>query len=427
MDIILTPTKLKGTIHSRPSAVSVCLNEIALRAAALCDATDMVIGSVCDQKDLLSRVEIDPSDMETIISCLDSLIKKEDRINCGKSLAALYLTLPIAAASCSRISFVGDPSLESEIDEAVFDIMRRSGIAFSKGKLKIRRRDRGKIQEIATIEGHLKYGHISLNGKEDPWFLCGLLFAMPLLEGNSSIRMTTLPPSSELAHMAVQVLKQYSIHIEASVNEYGYPHYEIPGSQKYETPDNIKLEGDWSCAAFWLGCGALGGNVTVRGLDADSIQSSRQILDKLHTMGAAAGIGADGANVTAASLEGCNINAGHIPYLIPVLAVCLASASGPSTLTDIGDFPADPLLDVLSSLGASLSREGSGIHFEGNPILDGGDAGMSADPLTVLGATAASCVCSESVLIRNAGIINKYWPGFFDEFEALGGRIRILP
>lgn len=241
MDIILTPTKLKGTIHSRPSAVSVCLNEIALRTAALRDPADAVIGSVCDQKDILSHAEIDPADMEAIISCLDSLMNNEEKINCGKSLAALYLTLPIAAATREKISFVGDLSLDIDEDGAVFETLRRSGIAFSKGNLKIRRRDRSKIKEIITAEGHLKYGHLSLNGKEDPWFLCGLLFALPLLEGNSSIRMTTLPDSSELAHMAVQVLKQYGIIIEDSVNEYGYPHYEIPGSQQYEIPDKIQI------------------------------------------------------------------------------------------------------------------------------------------------------------------------------------------
>ena len=427
MDIIITPTKLNGTIHSRPSAVSVCFHETATRIAAMTDDGQIPSGPIFEHRDMLSRAEISPGEMDAISGCIDSLFSKNDRIDCTDSLAALYMTLPLAAAKRDAISFVGSGDLANAQIGSALEILQRHGVAFSKGALKIRRRDRKKYEEIVTANGHLKYGHYSLNGKESPWFLCGLLFALPLLEGNSTIRMTTLPDSTELADMAVSVLKQYGISITASVNEYGYPHYEIPGSQTYRIPSDISLDGDWSAAGFWLGCGALGGNVTVRGLDAGSPQSSRLIMDKLHTMGAAAGIGDDGANVTAASLTGCNINAGHITSILPILAVCLASASGTSALTDTGDFPTDLIVKILNKLGAAVSEDGTSLRFDGKPVLDGGDAGHDSDPVCILTAVAASCVCGESVLIRNAGSINKYYPGFFDEFELLGGRIRILP
>jgi|GEM_PF-6063630 len=427
MDMILTPTKLNGTLHSRPSAVSVCLNETAMRVAVLTGRARAVPGPACNVKDMLSRAEIDPADTDAVCSALDSLIRGEDVINFGSSLVAIQLILPIAAATGRKVAFVGDLDLDTDQIQPLLEELERYGVRSSCGSLKIRRRDRSRLKEIATIEGQLDYGHLSLNGKEDPWFLCGLLFALPLLNGNSTIRMTTLPESSELAHMAVSVLAQYGIAIDPSVNEYGYPHYIVPGSQEYRIPDEIRLDGDWTAAAFWLGCGALGGNVTIRDLDPDSCQSSKQILDKLHTMGAAAGVGEDGANVTAASLTGCNINAGHIPHLIPILSVCLASASGISTMTDIDRSSTDQLIGVLSRLGAEVTIDGNSLRFQGKPIFDGGDAGHDMDYVAILAATAASCICSESVLIRNAGMINKYYPGFFEEFEALGGRIRKLP
>ena len=427
MDIILTPTKLNGTIHSRPSAVSVCFHEAATKIASLIDPSQSAAGTICEHRDMLSRSEIAPTDMDSISNCIDSLSQKVDRIDCGASLAALYMMLPMASARRDSIAFVGDSTLAGTDIASATEILKRHGVAFSMGGLKIKRRDRGKYEEIVTASGRLQYGHYSLNGNEDPWFLCGLLFTLPLLEGNSTIRTTTLPESTELADMAVSVLKQYGIHIDASVDEYGYPHYAIDGSQEYRIPESITLDGDWTAAAFWLGCGALGGNVTVRGLDPNSPQSSRQILDKLHTMGAAAGIGDVGANVTAASLTGCNINAGHIPNLLPILAVCLASASGTSALTDTGDFPTDLIVKILNKLGAAISEDGATLRFTGKPILDGGDSGHDSDPICILTATAASCVCGESVLIRNAGAINKYYPGFYDEFELLGGRIRTLP
>ena len=362
--------------------------------------------------------------------CFDTLFSETKKIpmaDCGKSFLALNFMLPIASAFSDEIAFVGDHSLTGDRIETTTNILKKHGVAFSQGNLKIRRRDRGKFEEIMTLSGHLQYGHYSMNGNEDPWFLAGLLFALPLLEGNSSVRTTTMPESTELAEMAVGVLKEYGIYIDASVDEYGYPYYDIPGSQKYRIPDEISIDRDWTGAAFWLGCGALGGNVTVKGLSPVSSQVSRQILDKLHTMGAAAGMGEGGANVTAASLNSCNISGGRIPELLPVLSVALASASGTSTLTDIGGVDPQPIVNTLNSLGAEVSCDGSTIRFNGLPVLSGGDIDPGEDPVSIMVAAAASCICSEAVLIRNAGIINKYYPGFFDEFIALGGRTRVLP
>ena len=427
MDVILTPTKLSGTIQSRPSTVSVFLHETARRVARLQGIPTDGISSVCPSKDILSRAEIGPEDIEGISGCLDAIVTDTDRLNCGSSPSAFYLCLPIAAAFFREIAFVGNKTLLEKAIEPASGVLSRHGVAFGEKKLKIKRRDRGKYEYVTTVSGPLQYGHYSLIGRENPWLLTGLLFTLPLLEGNSSIRMTTLPVNSQLANMTVDVLKKYGISIDASVDERGYPYYEIPGSQTFTIPDEIEVEGDWASAAFWLGCGALGGNVTVRGLDSGSPQLSKQILDKLHTLGAAAGIGEGGANVTAASLKGNNLNAGKIPGLIPILSVALASASGSSSLTDIGDFDADRIVRVLNTLGANVTKDGNALRFDGRPVFTGGDVDPGSSSTAILVAAAASCVCSEAVLIRNAGQINKYYPGFFDIFEALGGRIRILP
>ena len=427
MDIILTPTKLSGTIQSRPSTVSVLLHETARRVARLQGLSTDGLSPVCTSKDILSRAEIEPEDIEGIYSCLDTIATGTDRLDCGRSSAAFNLCLPLAAAFLSDISFVGDASLRGKAIEQASGVLTRHGVAFTEKKLKIKRRDRGKYEYITTLSGKLQYGHYSLVGREDPWLLTGLLFTLPLLEGNSSIRMTTLPESSQLAGMTVEVLKAYGIDIDASVDEKGYPYYEISGSQKYSLPEEIEVDGDWTSAAFWLGCGALGGNVTVRGLNSESSQSSKQILDKLHTLGAASGIGEGGANVTAASLKGNNLNAGKISGLIPILSVALASASGTSSLTDTGDYDVDTVVRVLNNLGADVTKDSSALRFNGRPVLAGGDVGQENNPVAILVAAAASCICSEAVLIRNAGLINKYYPNFFDIFEALGGRIKVLP
>lgn len=454
MDVILTPTKLSGIIDARPSSVGTCLSDTARRIAHA-GASAQKSGSPTQTKGLgpivisdtqVAGSNLGPADMEAISQILDAVTLvsgkvPSDRADCKGNSLALTFTLPIAAALRNGFSFVGDIDMDESFLDPYTQLLSRHGVSFSCGDLKIKRRDRKKIREITTIRGRLQYGHYSLVGREDPWFLAGLLFSLPLLEGNSTIRMTTLPESSELADITVGILSRYGIRIDASVDDYGYPHYEIPGSQIYRMPeyadgnttepaagiDQADADGDWTSAAFWLTCGALGGNVTVRGLNTDSAQSSRLVLDKLRTMGAAAGMGEGGANVTAVSLEGCNMSAGLIPDLIPYLAVAMASASGTSTLTDIGSFDPSRLIDVLNTLGANPFHEGSSLRFDGKAILTGGDVDPKGDPIAIMVAAAASCICSEAVLIRGAGAINKYYPDFFDEFEKLGGRIRVLP
>ena len=436
MDIVLTPTKLNGTIDARPSLTCVCLHEIAQDLAgaqpgensprnrdlspADAKATPAAPRDFCGQTDLWSPL------LEKVRDCFQRLSEPDGMPNCGNDPSALALLLPIASVLKDRVSFIGEKGCPRDILPAAQEALGRFGPSFSCGSLKLRRRDRKKFEEICTLSGRLTYGHISLTGKEDPWFVTGLLFALPLLEGNSTLRMTTLPESTALAEMAVDVLRQYDVTVNFNVDENGYPSFDIPGNQRYRIPGEIAIEGDWSRAAFWLCCGALGGNVTVRGLSADSLQPSRQILDKLHAMGAASGIGESSANVTAATLRGCNINASRIPDLVPVLAVALASASGPSMLTDAAGADLDAVCGVLTRLGADVTIDGSGLTINGKPFFAGGEIIPEDDPLAVLVAAEASCVCGEPVLIRDAGIINKYSPGFFDDFAALGGRIRVL-
>ena len=207
--------------------------------------------------------------------------------------------------------------------------------------------------------------------------------------------MTTMPDSTELPDMTISVLRQYGVTVLRSVDDYGYPFYEIPGNQKLCIPDTVSLEGDWTTAKAagvsflkdsWreaLGCGALGGNVTVRGLSSDSHQVCRQILDKLHSLGAATGLATDSANVVSGVLQGCNINASRILDLVPILSVIMSYASGTSMLTGIDSDEFSSVFRVLDAFGADISDGGSGFSFTGRAVLTGGEIDATGDPVIV--------------------------------------------
>ncbi len=426
MDITLIPTKLNGTINTRPSVLYSLLHATC-QALALHQVRTGASGAgpagAARAKDFTRLPGCWSRDLEVVLNCFESLGGDAPALFCSDNVKAFSMMLPIAAATKQKVSFTGSGEFPNSVVLPLADVLKLRGVSFSKGSLKIKRRDRERIHEICTLSKKVSYGSFSLTGREDPYFIAGLLLALPLLEGNSSVRMTTMPDSTELPDMAVTVLRQYGVAILRSVDDYGYPFFEIPGNQTFRIPETVSLEGDWTRAAFWLGCGALGGNVTVRGLSGDSHQVCRQILDKLHSLGAATGLSTDSANVVSGVLQGCNINASRIPDLVPILSVIMAHASGTSMLTGIDSDQFASVFRVLDAFDADISDGGSGFSFTGRAILTGGEIDASSDPLIVLTATAASCICRMPVTIRNAGIINKTFPGFFEDYTALGGKI----
>ena len=426
MDITLIPSKLNGTIIARPSRLysllhatcqALALHQVKSGAARAEDA------NAAGAKDFRRLPGCWSEDLEAVLDCFKVLAEDAPALPCRNNATAFCMMVPIAAATKHKVSFTGSVEFPNSMVLPIAEVLKRRGVSFSKGSLKIRRRDRDKIAEICTLSQRVSYGAFSLTGREDPWFLAGLLLALPLLEGNSSVRMTTMPESTEIPDMAVTVLRQYGVTVMRSVDDYGYPHFEIPGNQRYKIPPTVQLEGDWTRASFWLGCGALGGNVTVRGLSADSRQVSRQILDKLHSLGAATGLATDSAAVVSGPLKGCNINASRIPELVPILSVIMANAEGTSMLTGIDSEDFAPVFRVLDAFGADISDGGSGFSFTGKAVLSGGEINSGGDPVIVMLATAASCISRMPVTIRDAGVVNKLYPDFFSDYVALGGKI----
>ncbi len=426
MDITLHPTKLNGTIIARPSLSYSLLHatcqSLALHQAAsgMSDPADANTGRA---KDYTRLPGCWSEDLDVIHRCFKVLNEDAPTLYVGDNLQAFHMMMPIAAATKQKVSFTGSGEFPNSAVLPMVDTLKRRGVSFSKGTLKIKRRDRDRIHEICTMTKRMEYGSFSLTGRESPFFVAGLLLSLPLLEGNSSLRMTTMPESLELPDMAISVLRQYGVTILRSVDDYGYPYYDIPGNQTFCIPETVSLEGDWTRAAFWLGCGALGGNVTVRGLSGDSHQAARQILDKLHSLGAGTGQGTDSANVVSGSLKGCNINASRIHELVPILSVIMANAAGTSMLTGIDSEAFASVFRVLDAFEADISDGGSGFSFTGKAILSGGEIDAAGDPIIVMVATAASCICRMPVTIRNAGVINKKYPDFFEDYFRLGGRI----
>ena len=174
------------------------------------------------------------------------------------------------------------------------------------------------------IKGKLKSGRFIIPGNISSQFITGLLFALPLLEGDSEIVIEGKFESIDYVKITLDVLKTYAIQTDFSGNK-----IIVKGSQKY-LPCDFQVEGDWSSAAFWTVAGALGTGVFMRHMNNTSLQGDRAVLAIAAQAGAQVEIDKQGISVKRGELQAFDVDCADIPDIVPVLSVLAANCNGTS-------------------------------------------------------------------------------------------------
>lgn len=439
MNVLLEPAKLNGSIDAIPSKSHAHRLLIAQKLARL------------QGQQTPERLEIPTfsEDIGATKNCLVQLDKEMPFLDCKESGSTLRFLLPVAMALKEEAVFIGTGKLPERPISPLKEEMEAHGCRFQMGSKDQKVSD--KYKEICTVWGRLQPGKYHLAGNISSQFITGLLFALPLLTGDSELHLTTELESAGYVDLTLDVLRSFGIEISIKTSPEGFDIYEIAGNQRYIEPEGLMVEGDWSNAAFWLACGALGGKVTVRGLDPESSQRDKDFLNILQDMGAtvtvepkeSAGFDDPGAiarplsSITVSepedgSLKGAEINVSQTPDLVPVLAAVMALADGTSMITHAERLKikeSDRLrtvYDFLYKLGADISYGGSGLSLTGKAALTGGETESHNDHRIAMAAAVASCGCEKAVLIRNAEAVRKSYPDFFADFAALGGNVKVV-
>jgi 3-phosphoshikimate 1-carboxyvinyltransferase len=331
-------------------------------------------------------------------------------LDCGESGSTLRFLLPVAAAVCETARFTGGGRLPRRPIGELVRAMEAHGVAFSADRLPL------------SVTGKLLGGTYSLPGNVSSQYLTGLLLALPLLQQSSKIILTTRLESAAYVDLTLHALRRFGAEVTQKQNA-----YEIPGKQRYRSPGQVFVEGDWSNAAFFLAAGALGGPVRVTGLALGSPQGDRAILDALMAFGAAVEATKEGIAVSPAPLNGCEIDVGATPDLLPVLAVLGACAKGETRLVNAARLrlkESDRLASVsamLRALGGSVQELPDALLIRGG-TLAGGVVDSCNDHRVAMAAAIASVRCSGEVTILGADAVQKSYPAFFTDFTRLGGK-----
>lgn len=337
-------------------------------------------------------------------------------IDCRESGSTLRFMMPIAALSGNEITFTGKPGLAKRpingLLEALSQLGVRSEYANKNSLLPAR------IFGSKTLKG----GKITIRGDVSSQFVSGLLFALPLAEGDSEISLLGEVVSKDYIAITLDALEKFGVKAEHSAD---FSSFKIAGNQKYKARE-YSVEGDYSSAAFLLAAGALAGKVTVMNLDAGSKQGDRRIVGILEDMGA--GISQDGNSVSVekSDLAATKIDARDIPDLVPILSVLATQAQGTTIIGNVNRLRIkesdrlEGVLGLVRALGGKAEAKVDSLAITGKAGLRGTEVETLNDHRLVMAACVAGLVAEGETIVRDPVAIKKSYPAFFDDMRALG-------
>ncbi len=414
MERYVDPSEVNGTVNA-PTSKS--MTQRAIAAALLADGESIIQNpSYCDDSlaamsmavGLGARVEPQVNELKIV----GSATLKESKLNCGESGLAIRMFSPIAALYQAEITLVGANSLKKRPMFMIEEALNQLGVKCT---------STGGFLPL-TIQGPLIGGYCEIDGSVSSQLLTGLLMALPLASKSSEIRVSNLK-SKPYIDMTIQILKYFGINVENK--EYSLFH--IPGNQKY-IPNHYTVEGDWSGGAFLLVAAAINGNLSIKGLHRDSLQSDVSIIKVLEKAGARMIFSENKIEISKTVLKSFDFDATESPDLFPPLVALASYCEGVSSIKGVSRliFKESDRAKTLQEEFAKLKVR---IVISDDTMFVTGSQPHSArveshDDHRIAMALAVSALGAKGrVYIRDSQCVAKSYPGFFDDLRQLGASV----
>lgn len=398
MDIKITPAFLGGSIDIPPSK---SISHRALIAASLARG-ESTVENLLECADTEATIEALTALGAKIERCGNSAKitgiskpNKEAKINCRESGSTLRFMIPVAAALGTDAEFSGCGKLPERPITPFFEQLPEHGVEFLTKQMPYH------------ISGRLNGGRFTMTGNISSQFITGLLMAFPLTGEDCEIHITTALESKGYIDLTLDVMERFGVHIGEI--ESGY--FSARGTS-YK-PCSFSVEADLSQAAFFLVANAIGSEISINGINPNSRQGDRAILDITENF--------------AKNHAPFHINASQIPDLMPILTVLACFAEGESEITDCERLrikECDRLAAIsqeLNRLGAKIEIVGDNLKITGVKELHGGECSAWNDHRIAMSLAVASIRSAAPIIIRGAECVSKSYPRFFEDFRMLGG------
>ncbi|CCV64793.1 DAHP synthase/ 3-phosphoshikimate 1-carboxyvinyltransferase [Alteracholeplasma palmae J233] len=414
--MIIKPSPLSGTIKIVSSK---SLSHRYIIAAGLSEGMSK-IENVLDSDDLTATKKA----LEALgVTFSNDLVRgtfpklMNSTIDAYESGSTIRFMIPIAMLQEKEVTFIG----RAKLPERPLDVFEKMFIPKNYTFKKLETKNLPLL-----VKGPLNPGAYRMPGNVSSQFLTGLLYVLPLLHGESVIELTTDLESRGYVDLTLKVLKEFGIKIEEVKNK-----YIIPGNQKYQAHDAY-VEGDFSQAAFFLVAGTIENEIRLQGLNKDSLQGDKEIISIIQKMGGKITFEKNDIIVQKAQTHGMTIDLSQIPDLGPILFVLAALSEGTTHFINCQRLKIKEsdrltaMYNELKKLGADLTLEENGLivngvkEFKGNVTLE-----TYGDHRIAMALAIASIRANAPITLLNPEVVNKSYPTFFEEFEKLGGDIKI--
>lgn len=416
---LITPHALSGTLDVPPSksdahrAIICALLAKDISEIYPIDLSNDIMATINAAKALGASVNLVSNRL--IIDSRYAFSKNYITLNCYESGSTLRFLIPIVCAYGVETTFEGMDSLIARPIDVFTKFLPNFGVkCISSGTLPL------------TVSGNLTSGKFEIPGDISSQFITGLLFALPLLKGDSEIIITTPIESEGYINMTIKTMAQFGVNVTRTENG-----FKIPGNQKYHS-QKYTVEGDWSQAAFFMAAGAIGNSIKIRGLSMDSVQGDKAISKLLYRMGANITYSDNEITVSPGELSGINIFAAQIPDLVPILSILGACAKGTTRISGASRLKykeSDRLCSLytgLTALGVNVIETDDGLLIDGKPSFEKANLNGFNDHRIVMAFSIAAIKSTGKVCISEAESISKSYPSFFEDYNKLGGIVDVL-
>ena len=392
MNLTIHPGKLSGTLSAIPSKsqahrLLICAAFSDGKTRLACPFTNADIEATVSCLRALGAQILRTNNGYTVIPISD--IPASAHLFCGESGSTLRFMLPIVGALGIDATLHMEGRLPLRPLSPLWEEMERMGCVLSRP-----------TPETIRCIGKLHSGFYEICGDISSQYISGLLFAMALMEGASTLKIIGKLESKPYVDMTCATMNLFDIDV---------PNFQISGCYPFHSPGEFTVEGDWSNAAFFLTAAAIGNSVSLENLNMTSVQGDRTIIDHL----------------TKLSSGFCDIDAADIPDLVPILSIAAASMHG-CQFTNIARLRLKEsdrvasVIQMLSALGIQANATENTLSIMPGSF-SGGVVDSENDHRIAMAAAIAATVASAPITILGAQCVNKSYPTFWDEYRRLGG------
>ena len=410
MIVTIEKSQLNGEIGAIPSK---SYAHRILIAGGLCE-TETKINDLYPSQDVLATIQSMSALGATYKSCKMSNkgFLKSATLMVGESGSTLRFLIPIVSAIGGEFTFNCKGRLAERTNEELTRVLAKKGVVVENDVDKI------------TVCGQLQSGKFEIRGDVSSQYISGLLMALPLVEGSSEIVLTTPLSSSGYVDITLDILSKFGIVIENT--DTGYT---IKGGQKYVSCGEISVEGDWSSSGFFLTYGVISGGITMYGLNNNSRQGDKQIIDILQQMGGKFEFVDDDIICHKSELKAISVDVDNFPDAVPILAIAMATASGKSILKNVARLKIKEsdrvatVVEMLGNMGITAKEVDNSIEIIGGKLKFG--KVNSHNDHRIAMASAIAGLVGEGVEITNGEAVGKSYPSFFEDVVDLGGKLDV--